>query len=179
MKLKTFIILILIFISSPVILYIAYKQYQDYKTDLAFQKSVAPIKELYERNLQYIKETEKIRQRYEAMLKADHYGGKTPEETLKLFVDALKKKDYKLASKYYLPWKQKEAEADLKDWIENYRDGFGQFMFAYDKGIIKVNNKATKNAKFVEIYDNPDDNISYIIDMTFNNFNGIWKIEEF
>lgn len=38
----------------------------------------------------------------------DVYGGKTPEETWALFLDALKKKDVELASKYFVPEKQVE-----------------------------------------------------------------------
>jgi len=32
----------------------------------------------------------------------DTYGGKTPEETLNLFIEALKKEDLELASKYFV-----------------------------------------------------------------------------
>ncbi|MCX7589835.1 MAG: hypothetical protein N2Z85_02760, partial [Patescibacteria group bacterium] len=39
---------------------------------------------------------------YEKAMKEDTYGGKTPEETLKLFIDALKKEDFDLASKYFV-----------------------------------------------------------------------------
>lgn len=38
----------------------------------------------------------------------DPYGGSTPEETLQLFVDALKKGDVELASKYFVVDKQEE-----------------------------------------------------------------------
>lgn len=36
------------------------------------------------------------------MFKNDTYGGKTPEETYNLFVDALKKQDVDLAVKYFI-----------------------------------------------------------------------------
>ncbi len=38
---------------------------------------------------------------YKTALKNDTYGGKTPEETLKMFIEALKKEDVELASKYF------------------------------------------------------------------------------
>lgn len=44
-----------------------------------------------------------------ARQKADTYGGDTPEETLRLFVEALEKKDYELASKYYVVEEQEKA----------------------------------------------------------------------
>ncbi len=39
--------------------------------------------------------------KYVAAMTADTYGGKTPQETLDLFVDALRKGDVELASKYF------------------------------------------------------------------------------
>ncbi len=45
---------------------------------------------------------EKAERAYIAAMTADTYGGKTPKETLDLFVAALKKGDIDLASKYFL-----------------------------------------------------------------------------
>lgn len=44
----------------------------------------------------------------------DTYGGDTPEETLRLFIDALKKGDVELASRYFVVEKQEEKLAELK-----------------------------------------------------------------
>src|SRR3989338_2957114 len=44
----------------------------------------------------------------------DTYGGKTPEETLQLFIDALKAGDIDLASKYFVVEKQGE-------WLDNIK----------------------------------------------------------
>lgn len=38
---------------------------------------------------------------YEEMMRSDTYGGKTPQETLDMFIDALEKEDFELASKYF------------------------------------------------------------------------------
>lgn len=43
----------------------------------------------------------------------DPYGGDTPEETLRLFVDALKKGDTDLAAKYFIMEKQEEWRKNL------------------------------------------------------------------
>ena len=43
----------------------------------------------------------------------DPYGGDTPEETLRLFVDALKTGDMELAAKYFVLDKQQEWREDL------------------------------------------------------------------
>src|SRR3990167_4021988 len=44
---------------------------------------------------------QKVEKAYVEAMTADTYGGKTPQETLDLFVDALKKGDVELASKYF------------------------------------------------------------------------------
>src|SRR3989344_4677747 len=45
---------------------------------------------------------QKVEKAYVEAMTADTYGGKTPQETLDMFVDALKKGDVELASKYFL-----------------------------------------------------------------------------
>ena len=43
---------------------------------------------------------------------ADTYGGKTPQETLHLYIEAVEKGDYELASKYFIgDYQQKELES--------------------------------------------------------------------
>ena len=54
---------------------------------------------IFEQNLQ--KYTSGM-EAFEAAMRADTWGGKTPEETLAMFVDALKKGDIALASKYFM-----------------------------------------------------------------------------
>lgn len=44
---------------------------------------------------------------------ADTYGGKTPQETLKMFIEAVEKGDYELASRYFIESKQKEWKEGL------------------------------------------------------------------
>ena len=49
----------------------------------------------------------------EKAYREDPYGGITPEETLQLFIDALKKGDTDLAAKYFVLDKQEEMRVDL------------------------------------------------------------------
>ena len=61
-------------------------------------------------------EARKTQKQYEDLKKlyeADTYGGKTPEETLALFIDALKKGDTDLAAKYVFIDDQENGRADL------------------------------------------------------------------
>ena len=55
----------------------------------------------------------------EAPYKNDKYGGKTPEETFDLFLDALRKEDVDLASKYFVIPKQDEWKKTLEKYKEN------------------------------------------------------------
>ena len=43
----------------------------------------------------------KWEEQYKQAMREDTYGGKAPEETLKMFIEALKKEDIELASKYF------------------------------------------------------------------------------
>ncbi len=44
---------------------------------------------------------------------ADTYGGQTPQETLQMYIDAVEKGDYELASKYFIGDKQNEWKTQL------------------------------------------------------------------
>lgn len=46
---------------------------------------------------------------------ADKIGGKTPQETLNLFIQAVEKGDYQLASKYFVVEKQEEELKSLQN----------------------------------------------------------------
>ncbi len=54
------------------------------------------------------KKTEEFQLALSKPYREDTYGGKTPEETWGMFLDALKKGDVELASKYFVPEKQEE-----------------------------------------------------------------------
>jgi hypothetical protein len=63
------------------------------------------------------REGERIMDEWKKMYADDTYGGDTPEETLRLFIDALKRGDTDLASKYFVvdEWeKQRQLLDDLK-----------------------------------------------------------------
>ena len=102
---------------------------------------------------------------------ADTYGGTTPQETLRLYIEAVEKGDYELASKYLIESKRIEEARELKA-VE-------------DKGNIAEYLKIIETA---QSEDNPESNsfrmksvveggAMYIID--FSKYpNGIWKIIE-
>ena len=60
-----------------------------------------------------VKEIKRIeKEDYEQKL-ADKIGGKTPQKTLDLFIQAIEKNDYELASKYFIIEKQEEVKKEL------------------------------------------------------------------
>ena len=107
----------------------------------------------------------------EDQYKKDMYGGDTPEETIQLFIDALKKEDIDLAAKYFVIDKQEE-------WLDNLQK-------------IKEKNMLAKMVKDLERERYRDEISQTLISYTIANdqkevaltiymtqiSNGIWKIE--
>jgi hypothetical protein len=74
------------------------------------------------RDVKIMEQAESQRLMYLNLQQNDNYGGKTPEETLLLYIEALKALDIELASKYYEisleePNLQKREIEDLKAFI--------------------------------------------------------------
>lgn len=49
---------------------------------------------------------------------ADTYGGSTPQETLQMYIDAVEKGDYELASRYFIESKRSDQVEALRNAIE-------------------------------------------------------------
>ena len=134
-------------------------------------KSERQTQENYEKYLDWQKN-------YEKAMREDTYGGKTPEETLKMFIDALKKGDIDLASKYFML--REDGQPDSK-WIEGLiktKEG-GKLQ-----EIISILSKAKPDpeARISEeyyVFSTRDENKMVIadIDLHFNKYSGVWKIE--
>lgn len=128
-----------------------YPKYQDWK----FNKELKQLTE--EINKPYLEDT---------------YGGKTPKETLEMFIAAVEKEDFDLASKYFVLSKQEEWREKLKNTQE--------------KGNL---NWLLENLKKMEDRDSiSDDNFQmgakdekgiYMVFIDFIKYpQGIWKIQE-
>ncbi len=120
---------------------------------------------------------EEFIQNYEEAMTADNYGGKTPEETLNLFIDALKKEDVELASKYFMV----DDLGKRDQWVEYLQDvkdqGLMQKM-AEDLGEARpdLENIIDEN-DFKFVIRQEDGLVGADINMEFNKFSGLWKIE--
>lgn len=110
----------------------------------------------------------------ERKYKEDQYGGATPEETLKLFVEALEKKDFELASKYYVPEKQEGFLKKLESEEPNATD---PFINAFKNGRMESGQSEGLNDYGIDIYVGAD-KIPYSTRFMKNPFTNKWKITE-
>jgi len=117
--------------------------------------------EIAEENLKKL-----MREDYEQAM-ADTYGGKTPQETLKMYIDAVEKGDYELASKYFIGDKQEKE--------------LNSFNGATDENIEKIINLLKLSIKNEGGY-SWDGNFFSIDKPLYVSFklypNNIWKIIE-
>ena len=116
------------------------------------------------RNL--MKSYEQAQKDEEARKMADTYGGKTPQETLQMFIDAVEKGDYELASKYFVEKKREEWRGELL--LTNKNNDIEEFL-----DLVK---KSSGNLK--KIYDGTYIANNPIYIEMFLYPNGIWKLTE-
>lgn len=114
---------------------------------------------------QGLKELEK---RYEE----DPYGGDTPEETLRLFVEALKKGDTDLAAKYFVLDKQEQWRGDLSKIKE--KGLLGEMVKELE--LTKLTKKTLEEAFFTLVNENNVAEAELVI--AKNLHSGKWKIYE-
>jgi len=101
----------------------------------------------------------------------DNYGSTTPEGTLELFVEALKKGDADLASKYFLPELQKEYRTAVENWVRLGKNiGIADNLSRVDMPEIKGNSAfiTTTNSK---------KEIILMIRLAKNQYTQKWKLE--
>src|SRR3990167_1089691 len=99
----------------------------------------------------------------------DTYGGKTPEETLRLFIDALKVGDIDLASKYFVVEEREKTKNDLATVQNN--GGLGDVMGR----IQNLSLSKTDNDKAWFVITDENRVIKYEV-LLSKNQNSVWKI---
>jgi len=140
------------------------------------------LKEGYKRwheSKQAYEATQKFEQamkEYNKTLEEDTYGGKTPQETLNMFISALEKGDIDLAAKYFAL----DENLSRKQW----EDGLKK---AKEEGRIEGIVSLLKQAKDLPRESNPetyqfavfDKNgmVAHTIYMIFNKHSSVWKME--
>lgn len=113
--------------------------------------------------------------RLEEQYKNDTYGGDTPEETLRLFVEALEKRDYVLASKYFAPERQAGGLQDIE--VAEGSSGMKRFILAYRNGTMKSGQSEATGDYGIEIYPKGDAT-PFHMQFAKNPFTNKWKITE-
>ncbi len=118
---------------------------------------------------------------YEAAMKADTYGGKTPQETLDMFVDALKKGDMDLASKYFAL----DTNQNSPDYLTRKKWTNGLIEVNKNGGVLNIISTLLSlkikeqdnfgNASFQLL--NSEGMVDVSVDMIFNKYSQVWKIE--
>ena len=119
---------------------------------------------------------------FEAAMRADTYGGKTPQETLDMFIDALKKGDIDLAAKYF------ELETNMND--KNYltRKKWEDALKATEdagrlEGVISTLEKAKPAGSSMEglfgfeVKNETDNSVATDINLHLDKYSNVWKIE--
>jgi len=116
---------------------------------------------------------------YKKAREADTYGGKTPEETLQMFIEALENRDLELASKYF---------AIDNDSVERDSEHLENLKKAEKEGRVPLIINAVSKAKYDQELKGASDNSVWFvvleegepiadINLEFNQYSGVWKIE--
>lgn len=115
----------------------------------------------------WVESTEQVAAEFAARKAADTYGGATPQETLRLYIEAVERGDYELASKYFVLEKQK---IELNKLQNSPKENTDQVL-----SLLRISNETAGS------YSAEKDR--YVVDSPlFVNFvrypNGVWKIVE-
>jgi len=103
--------------------------------------------------------------------KKDTYGSTTPEGTLALFIDALKKGDADLASKYFIPEKQVEYKIGVQNWTRLNKNIEIASTLNGASGI-KINKDGTATMGIFQ-----GEKSFMTIFFLKNNYSGKWKLQ--
>ena len=133
-----------------------------------------------------IREAERLIEELKRQEREDPYGGTTPEETLRLFIEALKKGDVELASRFYIISEQEKQQKKLATFSKEEIGNIIIHVQSAQKGEITVKlNRATFSYTkkivngFIMINDKkisvPSGDAEQTIEM-IHNLNNIWKI---
>jgi hypothetical protein len=120
---------------------------------------------------------------WEKQLSEDTYGGKTPQETLDMFIKALRSGDLELASKFFSPEIDEDNPEELtwqghleylkgieeKGFIERMANDFQKFDDDF---------RWSENVHWFVFY-NEDGSTELEVSVSLNKDSGVWKIENF
>ena len=132
------------------------------------------------------KNTEEFVELYEGwqrQLSEDTYGGETPQETLNMFIEALRNEDLELASKYFAPEMDEENPEKMTlqghlEYLQGIKEkGFIQRMADEFENFDK-NFRWSENSHWFVFYNN-DGSTEFRVCIDLSENSGLWKIENF
>jgi hypothetical protein len=132
------------------------------------------LEQKYEQYMQAVK-------RYEDAQRADTYGGKTPQETIDLFVAALKQGDVELASKYFVI----QAFGTQQDpkWLDGLQKAKDEGRIVeitnVAQSLIPSNTSTGASTSIFYVKLGMDGIADRSMHLQFNKYSGVWKIESF
>ncbi|MDP1706781.1 MAG: hypothetical protein Q8L36_03095 [bacterium] len=115
---------------------------------------------------------------YNEAMKNDTYGGKTPQETLNMFIEALKAGDTELASKYFvLTEKEGNSRAELKSVLDDKKrqDNLEEIISVVSRA--KPDNNSSYEGTAWFVLKNEQGLVEYSVVLKLNKESGVWKIE--
>ena len=119
---------------------------------------------------------------FEKTMQSDTYGGKIPEETMRLLIEALHKKDLVLASKYFSLGTSGSDYLNQNKWLEALQrveaeKRLDAIVSLLSKAVpTKNQSRELKNIFWYSVYDT-DGEVLQDIEFRLNEYSGVWKIE--
>ncbi len=116
--------------------------------------------------------------KYEDAMKADTYGGKTPEETLNMFIDALKKGDVELASRYFILRDDGNPNPEWRETLTKIKESNKLLEIINALLQTKPDPEAVIGKDYYVLSARDKNGVVIAdVDLRFNKFSGVWKIE--
>jgi len=114
---------------------------------------------------------------YEKAMREDIYGGKTPEETLQMFIEALKKEDIELASRYFMLDENNKINQKWIDGLKKTKEdgGLEEMINLLYKAKPDMESRSSEEDFKFAVYEN--NKLKAYVNLEFNTYSNIWKIE--
>jgi len=120
---------------------------------------------------------EQAMKEYNKTLEEDTYGGKTPQETLVMFISALEKGDIDLAAKYFAL----DENLSRKQWEDGLKKAKEEGRIEEIVSLLKKAQKSSSQPGYETAYEfmilGEDKMAIGTILMRLNQHSGVWKIE--
>ena len=113
----------------------------------------------------------------EEKMRNDTYGGKTPQETLNLFIDALRKEDIDLAFQYFVLKENGERDPKWREGLARTRDAGKLQEVANSLSKAKPDLDGRAYEEDYKFYVEENGTIKIYVDMELNEYSSVWKIE--